>query len=229
MPACTDGTGQPPDQATFPVECKSVLGIPCQGTTPTTGSQVQECSSCEAGTYAAEAGASACSLCAPGTFQDEAGASSCKACPTHSNSSAGSTEQSACFCRPGFIGDGTSSCEACGPGKYGQAKNDTSSSDHVTSSDATIAASHRGAVCENCQGESPSTAGVSLACFQAIYGALTAGEHSALNRSWAPAALLVACWALLSGMNALQVRYRTRRCRRASTGPVNRPTRRHSL
>jgi len=105
-------------EATGGAECVS-LGVPEDLCCICTGAQ--ECLSCPAGSYAEEAGASACSLCPAGTFQNETGASSassCASCPDNADSPPGSTDISSCFCRAGYFGNGTSSCEACVPGKF---------------------------------------------------------------------------------------------------------------
>jgi len=83
------------------------------------------CIACPAGKISADVGASAaaaCVDCGPGKYSTAEGssdASDCVACAlTNADSLAGSTDESACFCKPGFYGDGVTSCVACEAGKY---------------------------------------------------------------------------------------------------------------
>jgi hypothetical protein len=102
----------------------------------------QACTSCAAGKYGTEIGASvktACQVCAKGTFQESTSSRSCSLCPVgkysdklgavsvstcepcgaHASSVAGSSDVTNCQCNRGYSGiDGGATCQACSPGKF---------------------------------------------------------------------------------------------------------------
>ena len=90
------------------------------------------CVACDVGKYKAINGSSSCIDCPLHTWTDETNMTVCKSCKEFLKSPGGETESTAqntsesCFCRPGYINNGTNgtrSCAPCDPGNYSLDKN----------------------------------------------------------------------------------------------------------
>jgi hypothetical protein len=87
------------------------------------------CVACEVGKYKAINGSSSCIDCPLDTWADKTNMTECKSCQEFLKSPGGATESTgqntseSCFCRPGYITNGTTYCSACVPGKYSLVKN----------------------------------------------------------------------------------------------------------
>jgi hypothetical protein len=75
------------------------------------------CTVCVAGTANAATGQSACGDCGVNTYSLQ-GAEICIGCQNNSQSSAVSTEQTACACNAGYDGSTGALCVACGAGSW---------------------------------------------------------------------------------------------------------------
>jgi len=86
------------------------------------------CVACELGKYKAINGSSSCLNCSIHTWGDETNMTACKSCQDFLRSPGGATESvgaissDSCFCRPGYITNGTS-CSPCAPAHYSLTKN----------------------------------------------------------------------------------------------------------
>lgn len=103
--------------------------------------EVYGCAKCAAGTYKSAAGSAACTMCLANEFSTTVGAVSnttCIKCPNNSISTEGSTQ---CLCKPGYTGDGTSTCLACITGKYKTASGSAVCTDCVVGSHTAVTAS----------------------------------------------------------------------------------------
>jgi hypothetical protein len=90
------------------------------------------CMACDVGKYKSINGSSSCIDCPLHTWADETKMLACKSCKEFLKSAGGETETTgqntseSCFCRAGYITNGTNgtrSCAPCAPGNYSLAKN----------------------------------------------------------------------------------------------------------
>ena len=87
------------------------------------------CVACELGKYKGINGSSSCIDCPLHTWADKTNMTECNSCQTFLQSPGGATESVAetssesCFCRPGYITNGTTSCSPCPPAYYSLVKN----------------------------------------------------------------------------------------------------------
>ena len=120
--ACPRGTYNPSTGKSEPAACLAcATGRYRAGSA---GLAASDCAACDAGYFAASAGAHQCAACAPSTYQPEAGMPSCDFCPLGFFSSVAAA--TACEqCPTGRYGvldaAGAPRCEDCELGTYGEA------------------------------------------------------------------------------------------------------------
>jgi len=122
-----------PDNTVSKVSSPNILDCVCLP--GYTGPNGGPCVQCPLGKYKGSNGTSSCIDCPLHTWADETNMTACKSCKELLKSTGGETESTAqnssesCFCRPGYITNGTNgtngtrSCAPCAPGNYSLVKN----------------------------------------------------------------------------------------------------------